>query len=416
MLKKNFILCPFHKENQASMLLNKKYFYCFGCKKTGNINKINNKKKINKKKIINKLLKIFLLCNNLTYLKSIFLARGYNKLKKLLKFNFVCLYKNINLNVFKLNEVEILLKNKYLFKKHKKYYSYINKLIIPIKNTKGEVVTFVAKLSKPKYLFFRKLINYKKDKILYGYWENKKIIKKKKQIFIVEGFFDLFRLNYIGVNNSVALLGCHISKPQIKFIKKLKKQIFFILDDDLAAKHSIKNFCFKNLNLAFYKYKIFFVKIKTDPDLFFKNFNKKKFLNYIKKNSIYFTDLLCLKFFKILKFFFVKNFFYFKNKLNVINKKKIRLNYLKNKKNFLNKFLKKNKFNKKKFYLLYNFKKKKYKKFLNFNKKKILVLIFIIKKIMNFVSKNIFFYKNYLKKYENYFFLYKKFILKINET
>lgn len=65
--KKEFFLCPFHKENTPSFLFNKNegYFYCFSCKKYLNkynlnilkykfLNNINFNKNSKKKYIINK--------------------------------------------------------------------------------------------------------------------------------------------------------------------------------------------------------------------------------------------------------------------------------------------------------------------------------------------------------------------------
>ncbi|MGX7582493.1 toprim domain-containing protein [Candidatus Vidania fulgoroideorum] len=352
----------------------------------------NSKKKIN---IIKKFFNIIYKNNNINQLKKIFLERGYSYKKIFFKYKLIATLNNIYFQNFSKNEIFYLKKKRYLSIIYNKFFVYPKKLIIPIKNISGLLLTFVVKQIKPKYLFFNKIIKYNKNEILYGYYENIKYIKKSKNIFVVEGFFDIFRLNYIGIKNTVALLGCFISIFQINFLKKLKKNIFFILDNDEAAKNSLINFCKNNYNLCFYKFKIIFVEIKKDPDIFFKKYTKKKFKKYIKNNSISFIDYFYLNFFCFFKNFFFKNFLFIYKKMNK-----------KNKKNFLlkiNKNIKIKNIKKKKFFLIFYKKLRKKIKYNNY-------ILYIIKKSL---KKKIIFYK-ILSYFKNYKTRLSKFI-KINK-
>lgn len=404
---KYWIKCLFHKENNPSLLLNKNNFYCFGCKKIGNNTEILNLLLKKKKNIIEKYFELLKKNSNKYQIIKLFSERNFYFNKIFKKYNNFSICNNVLLNNFSKSEIKFLIKNNFVLKRYKRFYIYTKLLIIPIRNIHGKLVTFVIKKEKPKYLFLKKIIKYKKSEILYGFYENRKYIEKSNNIFVVEGFFDIYRLNYIGVMNSVALLGCNISNFQINFIMNLKKKIFLVLDNDLAARNSLINFFYKNYNIFFYKYGIKIVKIRNDPDIFFKNYNKKKFLKYLKKNSYEFIDFFYVELLMKLRNFFYKNFCYIYIKM----KKK------KNKKNFLNNFLKFNKIkNIKKFnfFFLYYKKVKKKMKYSNYilhiikhslKKKKILKKIFnFFKNYKNFLSKIIFFK---IKYYKRIFFYYK---------
>ncbi|MGX7576877.1 toprim domain-containing protein [Candidatus Vidania fulgoroideorum] len=349
-----WILCPYHKEKNPSMLINKNYLYCFGCNKYIKKNFKIEKEivKISKYSLKNKDFK--------KYVKN----RGYKCIKIFKKFN-----------VFLLNKK---LFEKFFFLKKYMFYNENDLFCIPIKNEIGKIIIFCIrkiKKEKNKYFFSKKICNFKKKEIIYGYYENYK--KKKKNIYIVEGFFDLYRLYYIGIRNIFALMGNNISYYILKKLLIKKKKIYLILDNDEAGINS-----YVKISKLYYKliYKNFFICfIKKDPDLFFMNYDKKKFKIYIKNNNISIMDFIIKKkllnkktkiflyekFVKIFKISKQKNIykkFFFKKKIKVNNKLKNLLLKLKN----------------------------------NYNN-------IIKKKLMNFIIKNKIFIKNYIKFYNKIF-------------
>ncbi|WP_458659153.1 toprim domain-containing protein [Candidatus Vidania fulgoroideorum] len=432
--KKKFIICPYHKENNASMLIDKakNYYHCFGCNTHGRIIT-----KAIKKNIIYKYIKNIFNNNNKLLLLNLLKKRNFYDLNILKRYKLIY-FDKIN-NIFSKREIFYLTNKKLLFMCNKKIFFYNRKLIIPIRSIFGKYVCFCIKNDPnklPKYFFSKKIIYYKKTELIYGYHENKKYIDKEKEIYIVEGFFDLYRLNTINVNNSFSLLGCTISKFQIKFLIKLNKKIYFLFDNDNAGHSSYLKICIDFYNEIFLNKTIVlftFIK-KNDPDIFFLKYNFKKFKKYIKHNSINYLEFMLYKnniFFKknIVRNFFIKNYYYInrliKNKKNklfyLMFYKKNKINYLKTKLNkivlikkniiiFLEKkkIFKKNSFNNfiKKF--LCNKKNQK----LNFYTKIIYFYLLYNKKLLNFISSNKYFFKNYLKKYSKIFKIYKKFIIK----
>jgi len=130
------------------------------------------------------------------------------------------------------------------------------RIVIPSYNTKGELNYYIARswnqMSRAKY----KNPEAEKDKIIF--WEN--LIDWNKDIYLVEGAFDgLF------VNNSIPMLGKHMSELLFETIyKKAKGNITICLDAD-AIKNAIK--LYHELNGGEMWGRIKLVKLPDDKDI-----------------------------------------------------------------------------------------------------------------------------------------------------
>ncbi|MGX7589297.1 CHC2 zinc finger domain-containing protein [Candidatus Vidania fulgoroideorum] len=432
MKKRQWTICPYHKEKNKSMLINndKNFFYCFGCKKYGKIKKRKSIKKMKLSYCIKKLIKYL----NLNLISSI-KASKYLIKRKIFFYNIIKKYKigfyNTCINNklgYKIND--FLFKNNIFFYK-KIYYFYFDKIIFPIRDLKGKYKAFIMRNLKSdsfKYIF-KEIKNFKKKKILYGYYENLNHINKEKTLFIVEGVFDLMRLNNIGFYNVLSILGSDISYYQIIFLISLKKKIYFIFDPDKAGKKAYDNLINKYLSLIIKK-NIYFIFIKEkDPDLYFLN-KSKSFLLKKLNDSIHVSNYIYInkkKYFKKnnIKNMYLKNFFFL---FKYIKKKEYLYFFNINKRNYINYYYNKNL---KRFLSNYIFLKKKINisseiknfKFFKKNYKKNDAFLFLEKSIIKykmkikFILKNKFFFKNYKKKYNKnslklIYFLKKKIILK----
>ncbi|MGX7589435.1 CHC2 zinc finger domain-containing protein [Candidatus Vidania fulgoroideorum] len=396
---RKWMKCPFHKEKNPSLLINKNYYYCFGCKKYGNLFKIS------KKNILEKFFYVLKKQNDKYQVIKIFSRRKILYKNFFSRYNIISINNNINVKIFSKKELSILIKKKFFFNNFNKYYVYLNKLIIPIRDLNGNLLTFVVKKKKPKYLFFNKIKKYKKNNLLYGYYENLKNIRKSNKIFVVEGFFDVFRLNLIGIKNVVSLMGCNISKFQINYLINLKKDIYFILDNDSAGKNSLINFSIKNYKICLKNIFIYFIKIKKDPDVFFENYNKDQFFSYILKKKKNIIDFLYLKFFYKIKNFFFKNFKKLYEKMEKKNKRSFVNDYINIiKKKIIN--IKKKKI----FYIYY----KKIKKKILYNKYILYIIKYSLKK-KNIIDYLFNYFKNYKNKISKIIIFKKKLYKKIFE-
>lgn len=91
--------------------------------------------------------------------------------------------------------------------------------------------------SKPKWLHS----NFKSGHNLYNIWFAKTSIKQKKSVILVEGIFDVLRLEEAGIRNSVSTFGLNIGQVQERMFQKMGVQnIIFGFDNDGAASKAIE--------------------------------------------------------------------------------------------------------------------------------------------------------------------------------
>ena len=115
------------------------------------------------------------------------------------------------------------------------------RIAIPIHDEEGQLVAYCGRAiddkdkdKKPKYKFPE---GFKKSLVVYNLHRVKE--NKEKEIALVEGYFDLFRLYQAGYE-AVALMGSAISEAQEKQILALDKQIILLFDGDKAGKEATK--------------------------------------------------------------------------------------------------------------------------------------------------------------------------------
>ncbi len=360
--------CPFHKENNASFIVDKekKFFYCFGCKIYGNsidflmkFNNINFLESIielskfngvelilNKNKDINKFNKIkkkyfklmliltkiyhkFLLFNiNINLIKKFFLYRNINldMIKK-----FFLGFSNFNLlkyliKFFDKKELEFLIKFNILFKDKQGniYDRFYNRIIFPIFDLYGRVIAFSGRSlvnNNIKYINSSKNIFFSKKNCLYGL----NYIKKKtrlNKIFIVEGYIDVISLHKFNFLNTVGLLGSSINLEQIKILYFYTDVLFFCFDGDNTGFSAIK----KTLKLLLFfineKRKSYFIFLPKgeDPDSILRKNDKNKFNKYIKNAKSILDVLFDIYLFKKNFMMYEERFIYIKKILFLINR------------------------------------------------------------------------------------------------
>lgn len=116
---------------------------------------------------------------------------------------------------------------------------FINRLIFPIENNKSDVIGFSARsLSddvKPKYINTSETYIFKKDQVMYNFFNAKNYIRLKQNLIILEGFIDVISLWKIGIKNTIALMGTNLSKFHMQEIKKVTNNIILFLDGDEAG-------------------------------------------------------------------------------------------------------------------------------------------------------------------------------------
>ena len=292
---KNFkACCPFHGEKTPSFIVSpdKQIFKCFGCDKSGNALKFlelyknisslealkllaqkanidigeylnshkNNHKNQEEIKIIdvlsdaNKFFQYQLLTSNNLELKNFLNKRNLDR-KTIKDFEIGYAPKNISIFQYlkdrKHDDYEI--NSSSLISQNIPEANFFNdRLTFPIKDKDGNVVGFSARImnsndsNNVKYLNSYETTVFKKNEILFNYYNCKEIINKTKEVYIVEGQFDAIALHKINFKNVVATMGTSLSIKHLNLLKNLKLNLFF--DNDEAGKKAT----FKNLKSILY--------------------------------------------------------------------------------------------------------------------------------------------------------------------
>lgn len=120
------------------------------------------------------------------------------------------------------------------------YDRFRERLIFPLKNHRGQVVGFSGRLlsqspKEAKYINSPETLLYHKSKMLYGYSELFREIKKKEQVIVVEGEFDMISSTQAHVNNVVAIKGSALTTDQVNLLSRVAKTIILSLDADEAG-------------------------------------------------------------------------------------------------------------------------------------------------------------------------------------
>jgi DNA primase len=155
--------------------------------------------------------------------------------------------------------------------KDKLYDFFVNRIMFPIFNEVGRIIGFSGRSLEDnhnqKYLNSPETFLFKKQYCLYNLHFAKQNISNNKQLFLVEGYFDVISLSRLKIYNSVALMGTSLNLFQALQLQKIVSEIILFLDNDEAGKNAIINLakiCLqKKLSIRVIDYDL---SSKKDPD------------------------------------------------------------------------------------------------------------------------------------------------------
>ncbi len=107
-----------------------------------------------------------------------------------------------------------------------------NRILIPIHNIAGDLISHAARSidgSEPRYLF-PAFFN-KSDHI----YNMHRISEKDDIVYIVEGFFDVFRLHNFNVK-AISIMGTSLSRNQMNLLKSINTRYLLMMDGDIRGK------------------------------------------------------------------------------------------------------------------------------------------------------------------------------------
>ncbi len=372
----NYIaLCPFHKEKTPSFNISddKGFYHCFGCGKNGDIfsflmetenlsfvdalNKLADEAGINISKknyfLDPKTTNHFNLLKRVSesYIKNLSAPLGEKARNYLLQRGF---NKSI-INDFKLGYSGNIKSNQYLVSSLLKEGFSLNdfidvglvkknenknlvfffqlRIMIPIMNNSGKVIAFGGRVlgdGVPKYLNSPETSLFQKSKQLFGVFNAKKLLRKKRFI-ICEGYTDVISLHSQGYP-AVASLGTALTEKQIEMIFNIVDEAFLIFDGDLAGKNAMERVFQKYLPKLKLNKKLKFVFLPDnyDPEEFINKYGLDEFEILLDRaNSVF--EILWTQGLKFIKNnepeSYAYSWNYLRTKVNIIENKSIKLAY-----------------------------------------------------------------------------------------
>ncbi len=272
--------CPFHEERSASFTVSpeKNIYHCFGCGVSGDALKfLQEYKKLSFIEAVEEIAQIYhyaleyetnakteryeRLKEILAFANNLFKERLKNEPKVL---NYLTQTRAISLEMIEAYdlgycvnaELEIL-KERFssddliacgLFSdknQEKELKSFCNyRITIPLKDSKGKIRSFSARLciprllktnKAPKYINGRETSLFNKTFFLFNYQRALEAIKQKKQVIICEGFFDVIAYEHFNYNNAICTSGTAFTKEHLAFLNKLNVELCFSFDNDHAG-------------------------------------------------------------------------------------------------------------------------------------------------------------------------------------
>ena len=338
---KNYVaLCPFHNDHSPSLIISpeKQIFNCFTCRTGGNVfsfvMKYENVSFAEAVSIVAK--KVGFNLKNDVFVKS---ENKYSKDYEIYEYAMKYYLNNINttdgskardyllkrginetiIKEFKLGysgshkdtfyklatnkgwDIETLNKLGLINKVNENVYdTFINRIVIPIENLKGEVVGFTGRIfngedNTAKYLNTKETEIFKKSSLLFNYHNAKNYVRDRKSVIVVEGNMDAIKMSAKGFKNVVALMGVALSNEQIDILKRLKVPVILMLDNDNAGEEAtIKNG--ESLINSGVDTKVVRLSGAKDPDEYLEKFGIDAMQNNIDK-AIKYIDfkIECLK-------------------------------------------------------------------------------------------------------------------------
>ena len=152
--------------------------------------------------------------------------------------------------------------------KKRVYDRFRGRIIFPVLDINSKPIAFGARTmgdNQPKYLNSPETPAYIKGQHLYGLFQNKEKVRRKKFAILVEGYMDLLALYQFGIDNVVASLGTAFTPEQAKLLARFARNVVVNYDGDSAgvkaAQRAIENLLAKDFDI-----KILVLPDGNDPD------------------------------------------------------------------------------------------------------------------------------------------------------
>lgn len=176
------------------------------------------------------------------------------------------------------------------------YDRFKGRVIYPVHSLSGRVVAFGGRTLRKektvaKYVNSPESTIYSKSNELYGMYQARNAIARKKKCILVEGYMDVISMHQAGVENVVASSGTSLTDGQVRMIKRFADTVTLIYDSDAAGiKASLRGInMFVAAGLAL---KVVLLPEGDDPDSFAQHHSSAEVEEYISAHE---QDLIDFK-------------------------------------------------------------------------------------------------------------------------
>lgn len=176
------------------------------------------------------------------------------------------------------------------------YDRFKGRVIYPVHSLSGRVVAFGGRTLRKektvaKYVNSPESLIYSKSRELYGMYQARNAIARKKTCILVEGYMDVLSMHQSGVENVVASSGTSLTEGQIRMIKRFADTVILVYDSDPAGvKASLRGI--DMLLAAGLSLKVVLLPEGDDPDSFSQSHSASEVEEYIETHK---QDLIGFK-------------------------------------------------------------------------------------------------------------------------
>jgi DNA primase len=171
--------------------------------------------------------------------------------------------------------------------KKRVYDRFRGRVIFPVLDVNGKPVAFGARIldkGEPKYLNSPETPAYIKGEHLYGLFQDKEEIRRKKYAILTEGYLDLIALYQAGVHNAVASLGTAFTASQAKLLGRFARKIVVNYDGDKAGVKAARR-AIETLLAEDFEIKVLVLPNGQDPDDFIRANGFQAYKDQHKENA-----------------------------------------------------------------------------------------------------------------------------------
>ncbi|WP_027867921.1 DNA primase [Massilia alkalitolerans] len=125
----------------------------------------------------------------------------------------------------------------------KRYDRFRERIMFPIRNTKGQVIGFGGRVldgGEPKYLNSPETPLFQKGLELYGLFEARQSIRDAGYVLVTEGYMDVVALAQLGFPQAVATLGTACTSTHVQKLLRQTDTVIFSFDGDKAGRRAAR--------------------------------------------------------------------------------------------------------------------------------------------------------------------------------